>query len=150
MPLEAALSQSDADALIILDKKAADNARWYLPSGGVFTDIPLVSVDEREKFRLGIRRAYIELTKFTFTNLVRENIMLVRLDLSGSGHENPDGEKLQCPHVHIYREGYGDKWARVPPADILNNLGNVYDTLDSFMRFCHVVRFPIIERELFQ
>lgn len=150
MPLESALSQNDADALIILDKKAVDDTRWSLPAGGAFTDIPLVSVDEREKFRLGVRHGNIELTKFTFTNLVRENIMLVRLDLNGPGHTNPDGEKLPCPHLHIYRVDYGDKWACVPPVDILNNLGNVYDTLDSFMRFCHVIRFPIIERELFQ
>lgn len=143
------LSQIDADALIILEKKAVDSTLWRLPSDGVFTDIPLVSIDEREKFRLGIRRGNIELTKFTFTNLVRENVMLVRLDLNGPGHTNPDGEKLLCPHLHIYREGFGDKWAYVPPADILNNLRNVYDTLDSFMRFCHVIHFPEIEREIF-
>jgi len=148
MPLRD-LSQNDADALIALEKEAVDNTQWYLPSGGEFTDIPLVSVDQREKFRLGIRRGSVELAKFTFTNLAQETIVLARLDLNGPGHTNPNGEKLSCPHLHVYREGYGDKWAHVPPADILNSLGNVYDTLDSFMRFCHVVRFPVIAKELF-
>ena len=39
------------------------------------------------------------------------NIGLCRID-AAPYHINPDGTELRdTPHMHIYREGYGDKWA---------------------------------------
>lgn len=36
---------------------------------------------------------------------------LLRVDLEGPDHDNPDGTVVECPHIHIYKEGYGLSWA---------------------------------------
>jgi hypothetical protein len=76
-------------------------------------------------------------------------VVLVRLDFGGSPHRNPDGEEIGSPHLHVYREGFGDKWAMPVPLDVFANLHDLARTLDDFMDYCHVVSRPAIERELF-
>lgn len=47
----------------------------------------------------------------------KKELPLLRLDLVGPDHPNPPGnfpfagEKIPCPHIHIAKEGYGDKIA---------------------------------------
>jgi len=154
MPRE--LSQGEADILIALRKEAQREERINLPTGGESLDVPLLSTNRREKFVLGIWRARRKLSKMTLTNRGREIIMLVRLDLDGAPHTNhyhndhyPDEETIGCPHLHVYREGYGDTLAILPPQDVFRDLSDPYAALEDFMQYCNVVRFPIIERELF-
>jgi hypothetical protein len=64
-------------------------------------------------------RYRIKLTKATFQNRARVAIVLYRLDIAGAPHRNLDGEKIPCPHLHFYREGYGAKWAIPAPLDKL-------------------------------
>ena len=75
--------------------------------------------------------------------------MLVRLDLGGAPHRNPDGEEITVPHLHVYREGYGDKWAVPVPVDVFTSTNDVWRTLEEFMRFCNISQPPHIERGLF-
>ena len=51
------------------------------------------------------------MTQATYPNRARQTVVLKRLDLDGPTHTNPDGEELPCPHVHVYRDGFGTKWA---------------------------------------
>lgn len=48
----------------------------------------------RENFLLDIRRGKIDLLKATNQNRARQTIVLVRLDLGGAPHRNPDGEEI--------------------------------------------------------
>jgi len=82
-------------------------------------------------------------------NRGRQVVVLVRLDLGGAPHRNPDDEEIPVPHLHLYREGYGDKWAVPVPADRFSNLADIWVTLEEFMRFCSVTQPPYIERGLF-
>jgi hypothetical protein len=75
--------------------------------------------------------------------------VLVRLDFGGSPHRNPDGEEITCPHLHVYQEGFGDKWAVPIPQDKFSDCGNLRQTLDEFMRYCNIVIPPSIQWELF-
>jgi hypothetical protein len=75
--------------------------------------------------------------------------VLVRLDFGGAPHRNPDGEEIGSPHLHLYREGYGDKWAVPVPEDRFENLSDPWQTLEDFMRYCNVVQSPMIRRGLF-
>jgi hypothetical protein len=44
----------------------------------------------------------------------------MRLDLDGPPHRNPDDQEIPCPHLHIYRAGYGDSGPSPPrPTDTL-------------------------------
>ena len=64
-----------------------------------------------------VTRAQIKLTKATYQNRARQAIILMRLDLDGPPHRNPDETEIPRPHLHIYREGFGDKWAIAEPVE---------------------------------
>lgn len=146
---ELTLTQSEADALIVLAKHRADPTVWDYPDLGGGLSIPLVSADRREQFFLDLRRGRIDLAKGTYQNRGRQVIVLVRLDFGGAPHRNPDGEEVGSPHLHLYREGYGDKWAIPVPTNIFESLSDPWRTLEDFMRYCNVVEPPTIRRGLF-
>lgn len=143
------LLQSDADALIAMEKYRIDDQRWTYPQFGGAIQIPLISKNKREKFSLDISRGRIDLLKGTYQNRTRQVIILVRLDFGGAPHQNPDGQEISSPHLHIYREGYGDKWAMPVPTEIFPSMEDLWETLEDFMRYCNITEPPIIERGLF-
>ncbi|MEI6875039.1 MAG: hypothetical protein WCL50_07900 [Spirochaetota bacterium] len=97
---------------------------------------------------MDIGRGSIALEKTKFQNRARKTVILARLDLGGPPHRNPDGEEIPCPHLHHYREGYGDKWATAAPANFAAT-GATLDLLDEYMSYCNIVGKPIIEGGLF-
>ncbi|HXJ94430.1 MAG TPA: hypothetical protein VMT20_16410 [Terriglobia bacterium] len=92
------LTQDEADKLMAMEKCAVDQKEWLFPAPGERIAIPLSSLDKRESFMLDVTRAQIKLTKATFQNRARVAIILMRLDLDGRPHTNPDGEEIPCPH----------------------------------------------------
>jgi hypothetical protein len=142
------LTQSEADALIALEKHRTDEQEWDFPMGGESVCVPLQSDDGREQFLLDISRGRIDLGKVKMQNRGRQVVVLVRLDLGGPPHRNPDGEEIGTPHIHVYREGYGDKWAFPLPVDF-GAVADLRTTLDDFFRYCNVTRPPLIQRGLF-
>jgi len=105
------LTQAEADALMALEKRRVDATEWNYPNFGERVTVPLASIDGREAFLLDLRRARINLKKGTYQNRGRQVVVLARLDFGGPPHRNPDGEEIGSPHLHLYREGFGDKWA---------------------------------------
>ena len=97
------ITQGEADALIAMEKRRADDKDWIFPAPGDRFSIPLTSLDKRENFMLDVTRAQIKLTKATYQNRAQQVIVLMRLDIDGPPHRNPDGEEIPCPHLHIYR-----------------------------------------------
>lgn len=142
------LTQQEADALLALNKYCDIADGCYFPGLGGALRIPLFSEDHREEFSLDITRSRIVLEKNTFQNRARKAVILARLDIGGSPHRNPDGEEIPCPHLHLYREGYGDKWA-IPLPPCFAGHDDPWRLMEEFMDFCHIVRRPPIERELF-
>lgn len=143
------LTQAEADALIAMAKHRVDNTEWDYPDLGGSISVPLVSADRREQFMLDLRRGRIDLAKGTYQNRARQVVVLVRLDFRGAPHRNPDGEEIGSPHLHVYREGYGDKWAAAVPGVHFADLSDPWRTLDDFMRYCNVVEPPVVRRGLF-
>jgi hypothetical protein len=115
---EVDLTQIEADALIAIEKRRVDEKEWTFPSPGEQVVIPITSRDRRENFLLDLTRSRIKLSKATFQNRARQTVILMRLDLDGPPHRNPDDQEIPCPHLHVYREGYGDKWATPAPISI--------------------------------
>jgi hypothetical protein len=142
------LTQSEADALMAMEKVRADDNQYQYPTVGIL-NIPLMSRDHAERFLLDIRRARIDISKVTYQNRARHVIVLARLDLNGPPHRNPDREEIPCPHLHRYREGYADKWAYPLPQPPFTNPADLWQTLQQFLGFCNVTEPPRIERELF-
>ena len=143
------LTQAEADALIALEKHRVNDARSDFPMGGQSLVLPLQSADKREQFLLDLSRGRIDLLKVKMQNRGRQVVVLVRLDLGGAPHRNPDDEEIAAPHLHVYREGYGDKWALPVPTDRFRNVGDMWATLEDFLRFYNITRPPHIERGLF-
>lgn len=145
------ISQAEADALIAMEKQCAEDKSCLFPEPGGRLAIALTSPDKRENFILDITRSEIKLTKATYQNRARQAIILMRLDLDGPPHRNPgpDFQEIPCPHLHIYREGYGDKWAIPAPVDRYPNVQDLFRTFEAFMEHCNITKPPQIDRGLF-
>jgi hypothetical protein len=157
------LTQSEADSLISLEKKRTTRDIFNFPQSGEFLTIPIVSLDEREAFLIDInRKGRIRLTKCTYQERYRGMVILVRLDINGSPHPNPEvsnvplsyllhynGQTVQCPHLHLYVEGFMDRWAIAAPPDKFPNTRDLNATLDDFFHYCNIIEPPIIQRGLF-
>jgi hypothetical protein len=143
------ISQVEADALIAMEKHRIDDREWLFSAPGERLAIPLTSIDKREQFMLDVSRGQIKLTKATFQNRARQAIILMRLDLNGPPHRNPDGVEVPCPHLHLYREGYGDKWAIPAEPARYSNTSDLFSTLEVFMGECNITNRPNIQKGLF-
>ena len=128
------LTQAEADALMTLKKCRIDKTEWDNPGLGGRITLPLISTDRHEPFLLDLRRGRIDLAKGTYQDRGRQVVVLARLDFGGAPHRNPDGEEIASPHLHLYREGYGDKWAFPVPSDRFANLDDPRLTLEDFSR----------------
>ena len=143
------LSQTDADDLISMEKQGVQEEQYQYPGTGGSLIVPLRSVEGHEYFLLDISRGQINLLKGKYQNRARQTVILLRLDYGGGAHRNPDGEEIPCPHLHSYKEGYGDKWASELPADYFSDINDPWQTLNDFLHYCNVTRLPDIERGLF-
>ena len=157
------LTQSEANFLISMKKKKAQDETYTFTRLGQILTIPIVSMDEEESFLIDInRKGQIKLTKCTYQERYRKIIVLVRLDIDGSPHTNPEveyvplsyllpynGKTIQCPHLHLYVEGFMDRWAIPTPTDKFPHTNDLYRTLEDFFRYCNVIEPPVIQRELF-
>lgn len=146
---DVSLTQADADALLAMDKHRIDDTVYDYPSLGGAIRAPLQSPDKRETFMLDITRSQIKLTKGTYQNRARGMVILARLDFSGAPHRNPDDQEIECPHLHLYREGFGDRWALPLPPERFAEPSDPWRLLLDFMQFVNVTVPPDIRRGLF-
>lgn len=149
LTVDIVLTQAEADALIAMEKHRVNEDHSDFPMGGESLVVPLQSADRREQFLLDISRGRIDLTKVTMQNRARQVVVLVRLDLGSAPHRNPDGEEVAAPHLHLYREGFGDKWAMPVDHAFFSATDDLWQTLEDFMTFCNITRRPHIDRGLF-
>ncbi|MGL6225972.1 MAG: DUF6978 family protein [Thermoguttaceae bacterium] len=143
------LTQHEADRLLQTEKHYRGKESYHFPADKeTLPDIELMSSDGRAKFILNVSRKGIDLQKFTFANRA-QIFTLARVDLlQGGRHLNPDQEIITGPHIHYYREGYGDKWA-FPLPESFRNCQTPYQILQQFMTECHIVTRPRFEQRLF-
>ena len=103
------LTQQKADQLIQMPKRLVDPAPVRFPIACNYVQLEAKSQDGREAFMFDvIRKGKIKLSKCTYQERYAVVELLLRLDLDGPPHENPDGAEVLCPHLHIYREGHAD------------------------------------------
>ena len=84
------------------------------------------------------------LSKYTLQTRACRTIPLIRLDIDGRPHTNPDGTVLGRTHIHRYRAGHALNWAEELPATFDKD-GNVLKLLDQFMDECKIVKKPMVE-----
>ena len=155
------ITQTDADFFFSMEKFPDEEKEYDFPSSGEKLSIAFTSSDKREGFLFDIYRGQINITKITYQNRVRKAYILRRLDCDGPMHVNPEvetvplsflepynGKEIPCPHLHIYVEGFGEKWA-VPANDFIEtNNRDIYEMMEEFFRYCHVRKLPQIKKTL--
>ena len=146
--LDINLTQAEANALIAMPKYRENDEVVNFPVLDGSVSIPLVSADKRENFILDISQGQINLTKIKYQNRARQICILVRVEYGGPPHSNPDGSYIPCPHIHLYREGFGDKWALPIPQDKFPDTTDTWQILQCFIKYCNIVTPPQIQRGL--
>jgi hypothetical protein len=146
---EITLTQADAEALLAIEKRRTDDTVYDYPGLGGALRIPLESHDKRELFVLDVSRSQIKLTKGTYQNRARSVVILARLDFGGAPHRNPDDQEIQCPHLHVYREGFGDRWAIPLPTARFTDTSDSWVLLSDFMNYVNIIDPPNIRQGLF-
>jgi hypothetical protein len=141
------LRQAEADSLIAMPKSFVRTTAVSLPPGSVQTH-DLVGSDGREEFLFDLSRGTIRLSRIKLQTRARAVIILARLEIEGPPHTNPDGNTIVGTHLHVYREGYDDKWAY--PLDPLqfSAPGEIAKTFSDFCSFCNIAPIPSFQQGL--
>lgn len=99
------MTTKDALELINLLKERVNNASIKFPNIGEKIEFEIQAVKQGTKFIVNICRGKIDNKKCSYQGRTYLNsIALMRLDVTNSFHINPDGTKIQGPHLHIYNE----------------------------------------------
>lgn len=141
------LTQGEADALMTMRKRFTE-LRAIAMDPWVDSTHELVSDDEQEQFLLDIWRGTFRLSKLRLQERARKVIVLVRLDIDGSPHTNPDGVHLGGTHLHTYREGYEDKWAEPIDRAVFTNPADPEVAFRQFCGFCNIAQAPPVQGSL--
>jgi len=143
------LTQAEAVRLMEMGKHCLASEQYVFPTDGAGIRIPIVSEDRRHEFVLDVCSKRLNLKKYTFGNRTKNIVTLVRVDLlEGGRHINPDHTEITGPHIHEYREGYGDKWARPLPSEF-GPPDRIFGVFQHFMDFCRIVTKPTFSQSLF-
>ncbi|MFZ3591339.1 DUF6978 family protein [Bacillus sp. DJP31] len=89
-------------------------------------------------YMIDVTRGSIKPTKSTFQTRHRKTTVLVRVDIDGPPLDNPDGEEVPCPHIHIYREGFEDRWAFPLDVKIKTNTKDLIQVLIDFFTYNNI------------
>jgi hypothetical protein len=73
-----------------------------------------------------IPKEFIIAINKTFQTRRNTNLIFARVDLGSKIHTNPNGNKIDCPHIHIQTEKYADKWASELPKEFFADTKNSY------------------------
>lgn len=142
------LLQSEIDYLLNLVKVLTAKT-ITIPSPGYHIELDASSLIDNEKFLVDVnRKGTINLKKCTFQTRYQRSVILLRLDIEGSPHRNPDGEVIPCPHLHIFREGYGDSWAYPLSAHIVTDTNDIAQVLIDFLLYNNVNKIPPVYQQL--
>src|SRR5690625_76455 len=93
----------------------------------------------KDKFMFYInRKGQYNLKKCTYLSRYNNTYNLLRLDINGPPHDNPDGTTVECPHIHIYKEGYNLSWAYPLESVIPTDPTDLIQVLIDFLKYNNV------------
>lgn len=139
------LTQAEFEYLMKLKKVFNDDTEITL--GSHFWSRDIISVESKDTFILDFHRGKIEFKKYTYNKRFKTSIVLLRYDSSGR-HSNPpgtDGNSFNGPHVHIYKEGYFDKWAFPIDKISIVNKDDIGEVTKKLLDFCNIIDCPEIK-----
>ncbi|MCR8961619.1 hypothetical protein O0550_00145 [Brevibacillus halotolerans] len=139
------LTQQQADNLLQAAKTLINCTHINFPKPGDSLTLEAETSTGNDSFLLDInRKGKISLSKCTLQNRHMRTIILLRVDLVGPPHTNPDLQEIPCPHIHIYREDYMDKWAYPLPEIMPTNISDLGQVLLDFLKYNNITNVPLI------
>lgn len=141
------LIQAEADSMLAVPKFFVDASVINFPPG---TNETRELLDERKRlsFLFDLWRATIRLSKARYQTRVRKIVVLARLDIDGAPHTNPDGSVIRSTHLHLYREGYEDKWAYPLDPERFSDARNIGQLFVDFCALCNIRTPPAFQAGL--
>lgn len=140
------MDQKSINALLALEKEFLENKIIFPPQGKAIR-LDVRSTDGQENFIVDVNRKYMLLERYTYQERYISSDVLVRVDVVENRiHRNPDNEIIVGPHVHIWREGYGIKWAYNIEKfyGMFRNTSDILEIFEDFCSFCNITNFPMI------
>lgn len=107
------LAQEESDLILSLVKELRQTREEPIIFPSLKEAITLPATDKENKeyeLDIDVQRRTPNPNKCTYQTRFQNDILL-RVDVGGPPHSNPDGVIVPCPHLHIYREGYATKFA---------------------------------------
>lgn len=143
------IKQDVVDRLLAVAKKLTDMRTVEFPTPGSHLILDATDLEEREEFKVDAqRKGKLKIGKCTYQLRYEMNEILLRLDVEGPPHDNPDGETVPCPHLHIYREGYDEKWAIPVPVGEFPDTTDLENTFVDFLKYCKIAKVPDVQRRM--
>jgi hypothetical protein len=140
------LTQQQADDLLALAKRLTSVQTINFPAPGSSIELDATDTGKRESFIIDVqRKGRIKITKCTYQERTHGTEILLRLDVDGPPHDNPDGATILCPHMHVYQEGYDDKWAHPIETGHFDNTSDLAITLKDFLKYCKISPIPQVQ-----
>jgi len=150
------MPQSEADRLLTCAKIFDQGPETIeLPRQLSFDlEYTLKSSDGHEQFQLDLERGRKKRIRLKYQTRAKKIYVLARLDIDGRPHRNPPdaphrpNERFTGNHVHLYREGFGDRVA-FHPEEVVGLETPEDDShiswLISFLGLCGVKNTPFIQ-----
>lgn len=141
------LTQSEFDQLVHIEKIFKENSSLTLGPAPIKWTRDIISSDRKETFLLDFIRGSLEIKKYTYNKRYRQSIVLLRICSTGR-HSNPQilgGECFNGPHVHVYKEGYGDKVAYSINTIGINDGFTMDGALKALLDYFNVIAQPSIQ-----
>lgn len=112
-----------------------------LPMNGRKEKLKAIFKDTDEYINIYLLSSGRNAGKTSNTATYQNNTVLIRIDLAPTPpHQNPDGEIIKESHVHVFKEGFDDKWA-TPLKDYCDNVNLKEEDLNDrhkiFEFFCY-------------
>jgi hypothetical protein len=139
------LTQAEAEQFMQMAKHFLRPPSAITIPPGADDTYELAGPNDRERFLLDVWRGTLRLSKLRFQNRVRTAVVLLRLDVDGAPHTNPDGRRLPGTHLHLFREGYDDRWAYLIDPAHFTLLSDPATTFQEFCIFCKIESPPPVQ-----
>lgn len=138
------LTQSEFDYLMGQAKRFEDESTILLGPAPLQWSKKIQSISTKDTFLLDFYRGTFRLEKYTYNHRFNQTTVLMRFDSYGE-HTNPDGERISGYHVHIYKEGFGDKFAYPASNFGIGSTDTIEVILHKMLLYCNIRRIPPIE-----
>ncbi|MFD0712175.1 DUF6978 family protein [Paenibacillus sp. GCM10027626] len=136
------MTDFEARRLLNAIKELVSTRPIVFPLVQTHTTLEAISTQTNDKFLIDVQRKTLNVKKCTYQTRYKKSINLLRIDIEGPPHPNPDGTEVPCPHIHIYREGYDDKWAFPLSSKINTDQTDLVQVLIDFLEYNNIINIP--------